>query len=119
MFNYQMVLAADEVNADGSTRRSTRPSTHVSHAEPLDRQPRPTQTTQMTTPTTRDTTRRTARPTTRNYPNNEENMDAPLVPFIADPTEQTPDDEITDLRRDIAALAAQLDRIETRMEERR
>ncbi|MUV58541.1 hypothetical protein GJ632_16665 [Halogeometricum sp. CBA1124] len=119
MFNYQMVLAADEVNADGSIRRSTRPSTHVPHAESLDRPPRPTQTIQMTTPTTRETTRRTTRPMTRNYPNNEENMDAPLVPFITDPTEQTPDDEITDLRRDIAALAAQLDRIETRMEEDR
>ncbi|WP_241432356.1 hypothetical protein [Halogeometricum borinquense] len=54
---------------------------------------------------------------TRDRPNDEENMEAPLVPFIIDPTEQTSDNEIRNLRRDIAALRTQLDRIETRMEE--
>ncbi|MDS0294069.1 hypothetical protein [Halogeometricum luteum] len=66
---------------------------------------------------------------TRNYPNNEENMDAPLVPFIADPTDRTEststeteapgktgEDDIGGLRRDIAALRTQLERLETRME---
>ncbi|MDS0299849.1 hypothetical protein NDI76_13960 [Halogeometricum sp. S1BR25-6] len=75
---------------------------------------------------------------TRDYPNNEENMDAPLVPFIADPTGRTEsteptepttstptgtetsgrtdEDDIGGLRRDIAALRDQLERLETRME---
>jgi hypothetical protein len=50
------------------------------------------------------------RPTRRDYPNNEENMEAPLVPFI-----ETPDENETDIRRlrtELAAMRAQLDRIE-------
>ncbi|QIB75847.1 hypothetical protein GL213_02885 [Halogeometricum borinquense] len=113
MFIYESLNSGDEVTPDGSTRRSTRPSTHVPYAESLDRQPRSTDTTQMT----KHMTRRTTRPMTREYPNDEENMEAPLVPFIIDPTEQTSDNEIRNLRRDIAALRTQLDRIETRMEE--
>ncbi|AHZ23157.1 hypothetical protein E6P09_01300 [Haloferax mediterranei ATCC 33500] len=45
----------------------------------------------------------------RRYPNNEENMDAPLVPFIQQPGEE---DELTNVRRELAALRAQLNRIE-------
>ncbi|SFR51115.1 hypothetical protein [Halogeometricum limi] len=81
----------------------------------------------MTTPTTHTTesTRRPTRatnpadrrPTTRDYPNNEENMEAPLVPFVADPTRPDPDEELRGLRRDITALRAQLTRLETRMRE--
>ena len=105
----------NEVTQDGSTRRSTRPPSRVPSAEPFDEQPRPTDTREMTTPMTR----RTTRTTPRDYPNNEENMDAPLVPFITDPTESTETttgDDIGGLRRDIAALRDQLEQLEMRME---
>ena len=69
--------------------------------------------TTRTDTTTRSTT--TTRPprTSRRYPNNEENMDAPLVPFIQQPGEE---DEMTNVRRELAALRAQLNRIERTMQ---
>ena len=69
--------------------------------------------TTRTDPTTRSTT--TTRPPrpTRRYPSNEENMDAPLVPFIQQPGEE---DEMTSIRRELAALRTQLNRIEQTMQ---
>ncbi|WP_410766522.1 hypothetical protein [Haloferax sp. DFSO60] len=73
-----------------------------------------------------DTTRtRTDRPTTtittptqtprprRRYPNNEENMNAPLVPLLDQPTRE---DDIEQIRRDLTALRTQLTRIERAMQ---
>ncbi|KAB1187435.1 MULTISPECIES: hypothetical protein [Haloferax] len=68
--------------------------------------------TTRTTTTTRSTTTRPPRPT-RRYPNNEENMDAPLVPFIQQPGEE---DDMTNIRRELAALRSQLNRIERTMQ---
>ncbi|POG55423.1 hypothetical protein [Haloferax marisrubri] len=70
-----------------------------------------TDTTTRTPTTTRSTTTRP--PAARRYPNNEENMDAPLVPFIQQPGA---DDEMTTIRRELAALRAQLNRIERTMQ---
>ncbi|EMA08381.1 hypothetical protein [Haloferax denitrificans] len=64
------------------------------------------------TPTTPRSTATRPR-ATRRYPNNEENMDAPLVPFIQRPDE---DDGMTTIRRELAALRAQLNRIERTMQ---
>ncbi|KAB1193210.1 hypothetical protein GJR96_07020 [Haloferax sp. MBLA0076] len=68
--------------------------------------------TTRTDTTTRTTTTRPPQ-TTRRYPNNEENMDAPLVPFIQTPGEE---DEMTNIRRELAALRTQLNRIERTMQ---
>ncbi|ELZ81799.1 hypothetical protein C453_17324 [Haloferax elongans ATCC BAA-1513] len=72
----------------------------------------PRNTTRTDTTTRQTTTTRTPRPS-RRYPNNEENMDAPLVPFIQEPGEE---DEMTDIRRELAALRTQLNRIERAMQ---
>ncbi|ELZ96474.1 hypothetical protein C440_04983 [Haloferax mucosum ATCC BAA-1512] len=69
-----------------------------------------TDTTRAETTRTDTTTRP---PTPRRYPNNEENMDAPLVPFIQQPGDE---DEMTNIRRELAALRAQLNRIERAMQ---
>ncbi|WP_416840319.1 hypothetical protein [Haloferax sp. DFSO52] len=61
---------------------------------------------------TRSTTTRPPRPS-RRYPTNIENMDAPLVPFIQQPGEG---DEMTTIRRELAALRTQLNRIEQTMQ---
>ncbi|KAB1198109.1 MULTISPECIES: hypothetical protein [Haloferax] len=74
---------------------------------------RSTTTTPSTATNTRSTT--TTRPPrpSRRYPNDIENMDAPLVPFIQQPGEE---DEMTNIRRELAALRSQLNRIEQTMQ---
>ncbi|WP_411964549.1 hypothetical protein [Haloferax sp. YSMS24] len=71
-----------------------------------------TNTTRTDTTTRSQTTTRPPR-TTQRYPTNEENMDAPLVPFIQQPGEE---DEMTNIRRELAALRTQLNRIEQTMQ---
>jgi hypothetical protein len=67
----------------------------------------------MTRPdTTRDT--RTANATSPNALTREEQMEAPVVPYVGTP--ETADD---DLRSRLDALQTQLDRIERRIDDRR
>ena len=59
--------------------------------------------------TTRQPTTTTPSGPTERYPTNEEDPAAPIVPFIRQPGES---DETTDIRREIADLRRQLNRIE-------
>jgi hypothetical protein len=69
---------------------------------------------------TRQTRPRQTRTTqTRRYPNGDEETDAPLVPIVADPTRPDDDDRLRGIRRELAALREQLDRVEARLEAER
>jgi|GEM_PF-6252915 hypothetical protein len=59
--------------------------------------------------TTRQPTTTTPSGPTGRYPTNEEDREAPLVPFIRQPDES---EEMTDVRRELADLRRQLNRIE-------
>lgn len=69
-------------------------------------------TTQADTTTRTPTTARstpTCPPAVRRYPNDEENMDTPLIPFIQRLGE---DNEMTAIRHELAVLRVQLNHIE-------